>query len=462
MKKKEKIIGTFVPLTALQSEQQLKEDQGTFETGFLFLDWLKKTHQSAWQVLPLHETQLEDGSTTKHVPSPYKSYGIGISPQYLSAHFSKFLPTQEEKEIFLSENKDWLEDYVLFCSLRDHFGTDDWRKWDGDIRIRKKEAISSWNKKLATEIDRHIVLQWQLHQSYKQLQEKAKELGIALIGDLPFYPSVQSPLVWAWQNIFQLEEDGRMQFVSGIPNTLTTHFGRQVWGHPLFNWSQQKEVLSFWEVRIRYFAKLFTFIRFDHAKAFFYYGTIDLTDPRKDTYLPGPGKSVFSEIITFAHEQGLTIFAEDSGDNVEELRKALEELQIPGIKILRFGLEKLNPMVTNSYAEVSSYPKNSVAYTTTHDTRTLLGHLHTLTTQQKKILASAANVEYSADDKVLTVRLRDAVVQSPSDMVIIPIQDWLLTTDRINIPGTEVPVNDPNWRFRLKIPVEKLPTDIAD
>jgi 4-alpha-glucanotransferase len=80
----EKRLGTLVPMAALRSLQNHEHDQGTFDDGALFLEWLQQSHQSLWQLLPLHTTQLERGSQIKHVPSPYKGYGIGLDPKYLS------------------------------------------------------------------------------------------------------------------------------------------------------------------------------------------------------------------------------------------------------------------------------------------------------------------------------------------------------------------------------------------
>ena len=66
-------------------------------------------------------------------------------------------------------------------------------------------------------------------------------------------------------------------------------------------------------------------------------------------------------------------------------------------------------------------------------------------------------VEYSADETLLASRLRGAVLASPARYSIIPIQDWLLTRDRINVPGTERPTGDRNWRYRMDVRVERLP-----
>ena len=102
----QKTIGTLVPISALFISKLSQNDRGTFAIGPLFLDWLKKTEQSAWQLLPLYQTQLEAGSTTKHVPSPYKSYGIGLDPKYLPESSMGIYPSRSEKKAFLS---------LIFC-----------------------------------------------------------------------------------------------------------------------------------------------------------------------------------------------------------------------------------------------------------------------------------------------------------------------------------------------------------
>lgn len=454
----QKRIGTLVPISALFSSKLSQNDIGTFAVGPIFLDWLKKTKQSAWQLLPLYQTQLETGSTTKHVPSPYKSYGIGLDPKYLPEAFAGIYPAKSEKKDFIEDNKEWLSDYAFFCALRDYFQTDDWRKWDEGLRNRDKATLDHWRNQLSKAIDTHIVLQWQLHSAYTLFRKKAKELDIMLIGDLPFYPSVQSPLVWANQDIFQLEKNGEMRFVSGAPNSPTAHFGRQIWGHPLYNWNNLEKIVAFWKMRLRYQATLFDDIRFDHAKGIFSYGVMDANNEQNDRYIDGPGAEVFKKLITFSQQNDLAIFAEDNGDKTEELRKTLKELDIPGIKIFLFALKKNENIINDNYANIAAYPKNCVAYTSTHDTETLLSYLHAFTQEQKQHLAAATNISYEPDDKIFAKRLRDAILTSPAQLVIIPIQDWLLTTDRINIPGTELPINDPNWNFHLKTPIEKLPT----
>jgi 4-alpha-glucanotransferase len=313
---------------------------------------------------------------------------------------------------------------------------------------------------LEKEIDQYIVLQCQLHQSYAELHSYAKELGIILMGDLPFYIAMQSPLVWAHQEAFQLQHDGDMRYVSGVPNTPHSHYGRQLWGHPLYNWEDKEKkniVVEFWKVRLRYQSELFDLIRFDHAKAFFLYGVLDTKNENNDTYKEGPGTEVFEDLIQFSAQCGLSIFAEDTGHHIEALQEDLLKIHIPGIKLFRFAYDERTQKTHDVFADIQDYPHNTVVYSTTHDTETLLGYLTKLKPEEKQILANAAHVMYEPDDKLFAKNIRDALIASPANTVIIPIQDWLLTTDRINVPGTEVPVNDPNWHYQLSMPIEDLP-----
>jgi 4-alpha-glucanotransferase len=446
----QKIIGTFVPINALKSTVLSSQNNGTFAVGKPFLTWLHETHQSAWQVLPLHETQLEKGSVTKHVPSPYKSYGIGLSPKYLDSVFAKKMPTEVEKRAFIKKHQAWIEEYALFCSLRDRFKTDDWRVWPDEIRNRDHKMLEVWRNTFADAIDFYIVQQWQLHESLHALRHDAKTKGIALIGDLPFYPSVQSPVVWANQSAFLINDDGTLPYVSGIPDLEGTHFGRQIWGHPLYKWENKKDVILFWKLRLKYLSEVFDWVRFDHGKGFFSYGVINLHDEKQDHFVHGPGGDVLEELVSYSKSLGLQIFVEDSGKEIPAFHATLNKLDIAGIKILRFLLK-------NKTQSVFEGSPHTVAYTTTHDTETLLGYLHKVKPHRKKLLASLMRLEYTSNDTEFAHKLRDAIIASPAEVVIIPIQDWLLITDRINIPGTEREVRDPNWRFRLKIPVEELP-----
>jgi 4-alpha-glucanotransferase len=410
--------------------------------------------------LPLHQTQLENNTSGNHVPSPYKGYGIGFDPQFLPDDFKINMPDEKELQAFEDEMKDWLEDYVLFCGLRDAFGTDDWRSWDKELMERDETALKQWKEKLSDDLKKYTIDQWQLHQAFWDMKKVADELDIQLIGDLPFYLSVRSPLVWAHQKAFQIHTDGSLQFVSGASNTKTAHFGRQIWGHPLYNWQYEQTVISLWEIRLRYLSKLFQVIRFDYITGLFEYGMKDPEHEENDKIATGPGARVFEQLCALSRSHNLSLIAEDSGRNIPAMHECMDRLTIPGIKIFRFALnEKLN-IINPHYAEIEKYQHNTVVYSTTHDTETLMGYLLLLSADQKNTLANISQLTYASDDKLFAQNIRNALIKSPAKIVIIPVQDWLLTTDRINLPGTEKEVDDPNWRYKLNVSIEQLPTKL--
>ncbi len=459
-------VGTAVPVWSLRARADGSDTgaTGTFGTGLLFLDWLAKTGQKAWQFLPLSETHLEPGSASIHVPSPYKGYGAGLDPRYLPSEAAAWTPTDTELAAFKAAHAEWLGDHALFSAVRDHYGTDDWKSWEPGIRSRAPEALAGWSEKLQAEIEAKAIEQWKAHKSYGELRGKAKALGITVIGDLPFYLPYQSPLVWANQSLFEIGSDGSMLRVSGVPEGPKAHYGRQVWGHPLYRWSDPaswKGIADLWKLRLRYHAALYDMMRLDHAKGFFNFGAMDPGHPENDAYVDGPGQPLLEDILLSARGTRLTLFAEDAGDRMEELRRTLHQLDVPGIRILRYAYNEKRKSVEPEYADPAGWPERAVGYTTTHDTVTLTGYLKLLSEEEKIHLCEHVKVSYDSDDRMLALRLRGAALASPAHIVILPLQDWLLTDDRINVPGTEKPVGDANWRYRMDRVIEDLPDGLA-
>ena len=459
MSLQKKRIGTVLPMTSLVSK---KSDDGTFAAGEVFIDWLAKTKQNAWQVLPLHQTQLEKGSSTKHIPSPYKGYGIGLDPRFLSSDADQ--PSTKQLSNFIKNNHYWLEEYTLFCALRDEFKTDDWRQWPTDIKKRNKNSVKKWQKKLTLQINTHIRIQAQLHICYGQLQKKAAANEILLIGDLPLYLSFNSPLVWQYQSLFEINLDGKMQRTSGTPVSPKSHFKRQIWGHPLYKWQDKNldsEIEKLFKIRLKYLAHLFDWVRLDHAKGLFVYASMDLTSKKNDQYFAGPGRNFLKKIIDFTHQQNLSIYAEDTGDNLKELRECLRLHQTPGIKIFRYAYDEKKKIYTDQYLEIDRYQPNTFAYTTTHDTETLMGYLQRLSSDEVDALIKKLDINKTTNLKKIAKQIKNKIINSPAKMVLITLQDWLYTTERINMPGTEEEINDQNWRYQMNIPIEDLPTSLC-
>jgi 4-alpha-glucanotransferase len=440
------------------------EKPGTFAAGEKFIDWLVKSKQLAWQMLPLHETQLQKGSKSKHVPSPYKGYGIGLDPSYLKNDAP--IPADGEINKFVKENKYWIHGYTLFCALRDHFGTDNWSKWPREIRKRENKALVKWQNKLAPAISKHVRVQVQLHLAYQVLQEKAQDNNILLIGDMPFYLCLNGPLVWEYQNLFEIEQSGVPLRVSGagvVSLGNNSHFGRQIWGHPLYKWQRPDMFLGIYKlfkVRLKYLKGLYKLARFDYANGLFIYGVINLSNRNLDSYEEGPGARFLEKIIKYSRRQHLALYAEDTGIQLADLRSCLRSHHLPGIKIFRFAYNEKRKEFHDQYLKIYRYPVSTVAYSTTHDTETLLGYLEILSNIEIIALAKKLHYNKSLNLKIFASWIRDKIINSKAKIVLIPLQDWLLTTERINIPGTEKEINDTNWQYQMSVAIENLPIEV--
>ena len=150
-----------------------------------FVDFLKKSGQSLWQILPLTPTGYGDSpyqSPSTHAGNPYfidldilvedgllKQSEIdelfwGNDPtlvDYGALYQNRFTLLQkacdrgyerdlEQVTAFEKENANWLHDYALFMAVKKHFGMRCWLDWpDEDIRLRKPEAIAFYTEKLA-------------------------------------------------------------------------------------------------------------------------------------------------------------------------------------------------------------------------------------------------------------------------------------------------------------------------
>lgn len=450
-----KVIGTLLPITSLVSK---KVESGTFAAARQFLDWLEETKQSAWQLLPLNQTQLEPGSSTKHVSSPYKGYGIGLDPRFLGIERQTI--TAQEFEQFMASHGYWVHDYALFCALRDHFETDCWTEWSKEIAKREQAALSKWHSRLGKEVEYYVREQAELHVNYANLRAAAKSKNILIIGDLPFYIGMNSPLVWKYAHLFQLQSDYSLKAVSGVLQGKKSHYGRQVWGHPLYNWQERgkhPELLQLFKLRLRHLASLFDWIRFDHAKGLFTYGAMSISNEKQDKYLEGPGKKFLTELIDYARSLKLEIYAEDTGDSLVKLRECLRAKQIPGVKIFRFAYNEKRQRFSKQYLDFAQYPIHTFAYTTTHDTEPLLPYLEKLSSGERQELCNKLEIDPSSELREMVKSVRDKLIDSPARFVIIPLQDWVYSYARINTPGTETEHDDPNWQYKMESPIEDLP-----
>ena len=463
--------GILMPIFSLPSPYGIgtlgKEAKG-------FIDFLEKSGQTYWQILPIGPTGFGD--------SPYQSFSsFAGNPYFIDLDILKnegYLKEEDYKNIkwcekdsavdygklyenkfkvlkiaaqnFKRENKDfvafceenefWLEDYALFMAIKDSLNGCDLYNWEKPLRLRETAAIEKAKESLKEEIFVYKVIQYLFFSQWEEIKGYANEKGIKIIGDIPIYVAPDSADVWSYPCGFQLDKELCRTAVAGCPPDAFCKDG-QLWGNPLYDWDYMKEDnYSWWCKRIENALKVFDVVRIDHFRAFDEYYSIPASSKTaaKGEWKAGPGKELFETIKEKIGDA--PIIAEDLGfltDSVEELLKATG---FPGMAVLQFAFD---PEDDNKYLP-HNIDENTVVYTGTHDNNTIEGWVKN---SNEKTLKFAVNYLRLKKEEGYNWGMMKAAMATRAKICILQMQDFMGLGEeaRINRPSTD----ENNWQWRI-------------
>lgn len=341
---------------------------------------------------------------------------------------------------FCADNRDWLEAYALFMGLKTLHGGRPWSEWDPVYRNFNTLEPEDLPSGVCASADVHRFTQFLFFHQWGQLQAYARERGISVIGDLPFFTSLDSADTWQFPEVFRLDEDGLPVAVAGVPPDYFSENG-QFWGNPLYDWDYLKSTgYAWWVKRLAQAFSCCDVLRLDHFRAFDSYWEIPAgtMDARSGAMRDGPGSDFFEKVS--AHLQNVPVIAEDLGYITEGVVQLRSEAGLPGMKILQFGYGHDDNNVNLPHF----FHQDTVVYTGTHDNDTTCGWLAGLNGRDRR----AVGDYYDLSPEVVSAwPLIRAAFASVSRLAVIPVQDLLdLGTEaRFNRPGTA----ENNWRWRL-------------
>ena len=463
--------GILMPVFSLRSKGGI----GTLgKKAYEFVDFLEKSGQSWWQILPLNPTNYGDSpyqSFSSYAGNPYfidpymliedglitvdefnsfdfgeDDEGIDYGKLYdnrikmLICAFKRF-KEDAYYHTFCSNNAYWLDEYALFMALKNAHGDAAWETWEDEIRLRKPEALSAVNSAYADTISLYKFIQFKFFEQWFALKEYANEKGIGIIGDIPIYVAYDSADVWSDPEQFQLDESLLPKAVAGCPPDAFSEDG-QLWGNPLYDWSyMKKDSFSWWKRRLGHALKLYDMIRIDHFRGFESYWAIPFgaETAKEGKWVKGPNMALFNE---FKKEFGsdLPIIAEDLGFLTPQVHIMLKRAGFPGMKVLQFAFSAGE----DSDYLPHNYNKNCVVYTGTHDNDTILGWAQSANEED---VAMAKEYLRCNENESLNWSMMKAVMMSVGNICILTMQDLigLGSEGRINTPST---VGD-NWQWRI-------------
>lgn len=457
--------GLLMPVSALPSCYGV----GDFGRGsFRFIDYMEECGLHIWQILPLNP--LGYGNSPYQPYSSFAGDEIYISleklfergllkscppPSGKEEKTVKYEKVRAYKEIYLKEafqnflpdtayksfaDMEWVYPYAVFLTLKKHNEMKCWNEW--------RPEHKNWIKDRAFDVDIYeeeiryeMFVQYIFYSQWQEVKAYAKEKGIEIMGDIPFYVGIDSLDVWMNQEEFLLGADGKPTFIAGVPPDYFSADGQR-WGNPIYNWSHMEaNGFEFWKKRFGYNASLFDIIRIDHFRAFDTYWKIPQSCPTaiEGEWVEAPGYQLFDILLKeFPHAD---IVAEDLGDMRPEVYDLRDYYKFPGMKIVQFTFDPLEH--NNSFKD----RKNMIIYTGTHDNETIKGWL---LNQPKEVQQAAERELYARgyEEETMTGNFLCYTLDNLADTAILPVQDILELADegRINTPGT---LGSPNWEWRL-------------
>ncbi len=393
---------------------------------------------------------------------------------------------------FLEENQ-WAVDVALYQAIKDDNYGKAWWDWS-DERLKNYDKSAIEDLKDNPNYKYHAFVQYLFAVEWAEIKKQINDAGISIIGDMPFYVSGDSADVWASRHLFKMAPAAKVKKlvsayekeltkykaikekdpnavdkaglpireprkvktealvfdkVAGVPPDYFSADG-QLWGNPVYDWDKMKaEGYDWWMKRIAENYKLYDYLRIDHFRAFSSYWEVEANadTAREGQWCKGPGLEFFEKMDKIFGDRSRLI-AEDLGEITPDLKSFMEEVKIPGMRVMEFAF---NPGDDSAFMP-HNFTKNCVAYTGTHDNNTLLGWLWDCPEHVRNFCLEYCGFEGSnwGDGGTHSQSCR-AIIKtlwmSHADVVIIPIQDMLGYggDTRMNTPGTI----DGNWMVRF-------------
>ena len=360
-------------------------------------------------------------------------------------------------ERFVREGGDALHDHALFEALHAE-RPGNWADWP-----------AGWRQGDAAAVRYHLFLQWIAARSFAAAQTAARAAGmrIGLIGDLAIGMDPAGSHAWARQS------DLLLGLSIGAPPDGFNPRG-QDWG--LTGFSPRALLARGFEPFLATLRAALAHaggVRIDHIMGLMRLWLVPRGAPASEgAYLAYPLEDLLRLLALESHRHGAVVIGEDLGTVPPGFRARLRRAGIAGLDVMWFERTRL------SYRKPTRWRRDAVAMTTTHDLPTVAGWWRgeDIRTRRALGLGGAGEEKERRQDRVRLWRAFTAagtaqgapppvdrpaaavdaalgyVAQSPSPLMLAPLEDLLGLEAQPNLPGT---IDEhPNWRRRL-VPAAK-------
>jgi 4-alpha-glucanotransferase len=368
---------------------------------------------------------------------------------------------------FRLEQGQALLEFAGFEILRRRYGGP-WWDWPPEWRCPSQGGLEALRQAQSSEFEFYEFVQWIADRQLGACRDAARSLGLPIGLYLDVAVGVDACGADAWSE--QAAILNRLS-VGAPPDLLNT--GGQNWGLAGFN-PAELEARAFAPFRrvcavaMRHAGA----IRLDHVLGLKRLFVIPHgMHPRMGAYLRFPFAPLLAVIAQESVRHRSIVIGEDLGTVPEGFRETIADWGLWSYLVMLFERDW-----DGSFHPPERYPANALVTFGTHDLPTFTGWWEGYDLTVKRDLgidpgetdeerarareamrAALAQRGLLPEDRVDVAAVTRYLALAPTRLLIASLEDVLQIRDQPNVPGTIT--EHPNWRQRLPVPLEDLPTD---
>lgn len=400
------------------------------------------------------------------VAAAKKAVATLLFKQFKQQHLAKNTERAALFQQFVAEGGDSLRQLTIYQVLQGQLFQQDWNMaaWQNfpqQLRDPNSDAVAEFASANSDAINQQLYLQWQAQLQLAEVKRLCQQHGMAigLYCDVAVGTSRSSAESWG------APEDYLLDLSVGAPADIMAPKG-QNWGLLAYNPQtlRQKAYQPFIELlqaNMRFAGAL----RLDHVMALLRLWCCPVgADATAGAYIRFPAADLFAILALESQRNSCVVIGEDLGTVPVEISHLLAQYQVLSYRV--FMLEQKPG--SYDYA-AQTYPELALATVTTHDMPTLVGYwqqgdlelrhkldlfpnpqvadsLYQLRADEKQLMSQRLQLN-DGDYRQLIRASHLFTAQQPARLFAFQLEDLLLMSTPVNIPGTS---NEyPNWRRRL-------------
>lgn len=385
-------------------------------------------------------------------------------------------------ERFRAEGGEMLERHARFEAIHAaRFLTNDaqwdWRRWPDGFRDPASREVEAFAQANAGDVTLHVFLQWVADRSFAAAQNVARKAGMAigLVSDLAVGMAAGGSHAWS------RTDDLLVGLSVGAPPDMFNPNG-QAWGLATFSPVALKTTgFSAFLATLRACMRNAGGVRIDHAMGLQRLWVVPEGESAAEgAYLAFPVDDMLRLLALESERNDCVVVGEDLGTVPEGFRDKLAGAGVAGMRVLQFERDD-----AQGFFPPSRYPADALAMTTTHDLPTMAGwwsgadidlkasiggqqfgetaenDRETRASERSELWRAFREAGVAAGEEPAAAETDEPVAASirflaetPSRLVLLPLEDALGQAEQPNLPGTLD--EHPNWRRRLRKPAPDL------